>query len=666
MGKKRADKVAKAAVQNTTELKERAQKALKVLVEHKKADPMMDKMARSGTFMDRINALSYGFLNEPHTNIAYLEELVHLMDDGTRHHLHDLMKHLLDVFLEVLPKDRELIRFDERKFEGKITDGALVMALYEDKLKPLYLRYLRNVEKMSYDTIVKRRLDAMRTLFKLLTDKPEQSSVILAIIVSKIGDPEKKVSSEAVHLLARTLGIHHDKAVDVAIAVDKFMQSGLKMTSLKHCLTFMSQMSLTKKMPIADQLVGTYFTVFMTQLKLRELGHYSASAIQESIKLADAKKGRELAKKTKKPRKGKKKPAAAADETRGADDLSYDPAIVALVLKGLARAGPFIADKKKALARFETHANALFELARTSPLATSIACLSFLMEIADPGTPMFQHIVLLTYRLLLSPELHHTAHGTELVGLVAKIVLADKELERSAALVKRMLQVTMIEPSALLCEAVIRLPPILRQRKEIGAMLMATARTVELEVDEEDGLILNVAAHQPEPESAETADSDDDEAKAKRADPSAVTAYDPVCPNPRLSGSNRVALWEAHALTRHYHPSVRAITDELARKGKIGFKGTPSVDFAFIQYLNRFADKKAKARVGVDAPGISHVGVPVKRKAAGLDDVEEFFKTFEQVKTTRESTKVQWNVEDDDEYMEIMEQEMEKIDDEYM
>ncbi len=633
------------------------------------SDKMHSKIQRQGTFADRVMARIHTFMDNPIPNVQLLDELVTMMQDGTRHHQHDLMTQMVEVFEEVLPSDRVLLPFEEREFKPTVTDVELARALYEAELKPVYLRYLKCVEQMTYDTITKRRVDAMRTLQGLMVSKPEQDATILAILVNKIGDTEKKVASEAVHLLARLLGTHTAMCVDVAAAVDGFIHGSITMHSLRYALSFLSQMVLTRKLPIADQLVASYLHVFVTQLKLRELGHYSAAAIQAAQTAQEGKTNGKKGKKGDKAKDDEKdntpiKPVHTPGLT-SSDDLAYDPTVVTTVLKGLARAAPFITDKKAALARFEPHTTELFAMARTSPLPTALSCLTFLLELTTPETPAHQHVCVLLYHLLRSPELRTSSHGQELVRLVGRAAATDKDGERGLALLRRALQAFAVESPALACGVMMTMPHTMRRNKTVRTWVKAGRAAPEEAdgiigtIEGDDGLTLNIQATETAPPTTEDENKGDEKTEKPK-----ITVYDPTHPNPRMAGAAVGMAWELGVMATHYHPSVRAIADDVAAKGKVGYSGNPADDFAFIRFLDRFADKKTKA-APLAGEGMTHVGVPSRRKATDLPAVSQFFTEFNELTShAAKRAAVTWDVEDDDEYEEVMMAEMAKWDDE--
>jgi len=65
-----------------------------------------------------------------------------------------------------------------------------------------------NLRQASLEGIPHLRSEAVNTSYKLLAEKPEGEKDLLKVIVNKIGDPERKVATKAVHLLNSLLSKH--------------------------------------------------------------------------------------------------------------------------------------------------------------------------------------------------------------------------------------------------------------------------------------------------------------------------------------------------------------------------------------------------------------------------------------------------------------------------
>lgn len=120
---------------------------------------------------------------------------------------------LKDLFIHnLLPSDRRLVFFEDRVFtcgKGELTKRNLIYALYETELKLVYREFVQILEECARDPLVFMREVAVKTMTELLIEKPENESALLAMLVNKLGDPERKVSSLASQRLISLIYRHH-------------------------------------------------------------------------------------------------------------------------------------------------------------------------------------------------------------------------------------------------------------------------------------------------------------------------------------------------------------------------------------------------------------------------------------------------------------------------
>src|SRR5690606_8063244 len=110
----------------------------------------------------------------------------------------------------VLPPKRKLKYFSAQHGLGdsRVTDMHVLVWAYEDWLKAFYFDVLKVLEEMSTDQLPYARSNAVSYIAELLKEKPEQEANLLRLLVNKLGDTDKKVSSKVSYLLLQIQVAH--------------------------------------------------------------------------------------------------------------------------------------------------------------------------------------------------------------------------------------------------------------------------------------------------------------------------------------------------------------------------------------------------------------------------------------------------------------------------
>lgn len=184
----------------------------------------------SGTESDKLSALILLSSSSPLHTTTYLNQLLGLTKKKSRDQAVRAIRAIADWIqggstggsASGLP-DRKLKWFAEQqglsqvvnarkqglKKNGKLPgDEHLVMWAFEDWLKKWYFELLQVMEGLLHDPLPFVRAQVTGFTASLLTGKPEQEQNLLRLLVDKLGDSDKTVSSRTSHYILQVLQSH--------------------------------------------------------------------------------------------------------------------------------------------------------------------------------------------------------------------------------------------------------------------------------------------------------------------------------------------------------------------------------------------------------------------------------------------------------------------------
>lgn len=315
----------------------------------------MSTIMSSGTMSDKVSALTLAIQESPAHNIRAFENLMSLGAKRSRGTALAALAALVDLLGPgmILPSDRRLRTFTSQlgligtlqkhntkswstgqALPGKITKAHLILWYFEDWLKDAYFKMIQSLEVWCDDEVEYARTKAVDQVFALLRDKPEQESNLLRLLVNKLGDRDRKISSRASYLLLQLLTTHPrmKQVVVRSIEQDVIFRPGQNSRAKYYAVNTLNQTILSTKEPeLADSLLKVYFGMFLSLLKNGELGHLDTA-------LEGSKPEKKKGKNKRRPRpstEAEEKTKTGAGETEAAEKL------VSAILTGVNRAVPF-------------------------------------------------------------------------------------------------------------------------------------------------------------------------------------------------------------------------------------------------------------------------------------------------------------------------------------
>ncbi|KAF5122111.1 Ribosome biogenesis protein NOC1 [Metarhizium anisopliae] len=537
----------------------------------------------SGTLTDKVSALTLAVQESPVHNIRAFDALMNLASKKSRGQAIGAIGALVDLLGPgtLLPADRRLRPFHgqpgllgtlqkdsikswipSQPLPGKITEEHLISWLYEDWLKETYFKIIQLLETWCSDEIEYSRMKAVDFVYGLLKEKPEQESNLLTLLVNKLGDRDRKISSRASHLLLQ-LQVSHPgmKPIIIRTIEQDILLHPSQDHRSKYCaINTLNQTILSNKEPaVAETLLRIYFDLFVTMLKSGSLGMPLQNGTEGGKRY-----GKETGKHNNKPNdkpegnppQKSKTANPLAPETEAADKL------VSALLTGVNRAAPFIGTNDDMFANLmtsmEKHLDTLFRIAHSANFNTGIQALLLIQHLSAARNLATDRFYRTLYESLLDPRLVTSSKQALYLNLLLRALKSDVDVRRVKAFAKRMLQISSLHQ-----------PPFVCGLLYVIAHLRQTFPDLSTLVEEPEASIF------------------DDEASAE------LPGYDGHKRDPKHSNAQRSCLWEMIPFQTHFHPSVSVFAAALLDKTKKVQK--PDMEsHTLIRFLDKFVYRNPK------------------------------------------------------------------------
>ncbi|KPM39980.1 Ribosome biogenesis protein MAK21 [Neonectria ditissima] len=523
----------------------------------------------SGTLTDKVSALTLAVQESPVHNIRAFDALMNLASKKSRGQALGAIGALVDLLGPgtLLPSDRRLRTFHtqpgligtlqsnpattwtaDKPLPGKITAAHLIAWLYEDWLKETYFRIIQLLEGWCSDEIEYSRSRALDFVYGLLKEKPEQESNLLRLLVHKLGDRDRKISSRASYLLLQLQNSHPGMKPIIVRMIEQeiLLHPSQDHRSKYYAINTLNQTILSNRDPaVAEALMRIYFELFSIILKTGKLG-ISVPTTELATTPEDVNGFNKV---RRRPRGGKTSALTTTEpDTEAADKL------VSAILTGVNRAAPFMTGND---AIMETHLDTLFKIAHSANFNTGIQSLLLIQQISSSKSIANDRFYRTLYESLLDPRLVTSSKQSLYLNLLLRSLKNDVDTRRVKAFAKRMLQISGLHQPPFVC-----------------GLLYVVSHLRETFPD------MRTLLEEPE----ESVFDDEDERPM----------YDGRKRDPEHSNANRSCLWEMLPLQGHYHPSVTVFAASLLVPSEKAKK--PDMDsHSLIRFLDKFVYRNPKA-----------------------------------------------------------------------
>ncbi|KAL8767024.1 MAG: hypothetical protein Q9194_006112, partial [Teloschistes cf. exilis] len=577
----------------------------------------------AGTLSDKISALTLSIQESPLHNMKTLEMLVGLARKRSRAQAVEVLGALKDLFGlgSVLPSDRKLRKLKDQPdllpvFSDKmkwmpndplpkpLTEGHLILWAFEDWLKDIYFEILKILETWCSDEIAFARGKAVDYVCQLLREKPEQEANLLRLLVNKLGDSDKKISSKTSYHILQLENAHPLMKLTIISAIenDLLFRPGQTLHAQYYAAITLNQTVLSsKEEDVVKKLLDIYFSLFAKLLAKPE-AKPEADIIKINQK-GDIQGGGGPAGKA-----ARKKAASKEKATAVEDDLREK--MLSAVLTGVNRAVPYTNTSDES---FEMHLDTLFRITHSSNFNTSVQALMLIQQLNTTHQGSMDRYYRTLYESLLDPRLLTSSKQALYLNLLFKSLRSDLNINRVKAFAKRLLQVVSMHQPSFACGALY----MLRELESTFAGLSTFVDDPEVNDSDEEEAFQDVA--EPGDDGIQSTNTTAPTATSPRTDQNASShpRYDSRKREPLHSNAAASSLWELLPFLKHYHPSVSLFAARLLTHDAMPPKPDLS-SHTLIHFLDRFVYRNPKSTTAARGASIMQ---PISSFAGRSDGV---------------------------------------------
>ncbi|KAF4040341.1 CBF/Mak21 family [Phytophthora infestans] len=631
-------------------------------------DKYLSTMMKSGTLADRVAALTLTSQASPLHSLVRIGQLITMASKKARRESLMAVDSLKDLFLNnLLPDEAKLRFFHQHPLHAAQNSPAhLVLYFFEHCLKTAYAQLTGVLAAGMDDAVDSHKRACLRAANALLKAKPEQEAVLLAMLVNKLGDPDRKIAAYLHRMLQDLLREHPAMKRVVVDEVERLLTRPKVSDRAKYnAVLFLNQIYLEGDgvdTDLAGHLISVYFGLFS-----KEVHRHDEKTKSEK----DAKDG-------KKHKKNKKKNSTPAS------DEAMDRKLLSALLVGVNRAFPYA---NATSANFTEEIDSLFQVVHRAHHSTSVQALMLLFQVMNSTNSVSDRFYTALYGKLIDPKVRETSKHTLFLNLIFRAVKADVSPARAGAFTKRLLQLASVMPPAFACAVLFLLSELLKVKPQLRTLLdqPESGSTVAGDEHFEDVKTEEIKLEKEESDDEEDTTEDagvstlddgltDEERSAKvlarmfgtpdkeTKNEAAVVSFDDVPDtkeeggydaskrNPLFAGAETSCAWELQMLARHYHPSVQSFTRQLLdnKDSGIQYAGDPLVDFTMHAFFEKFVNKKPRHKVAETsgnngAKAKNWTFAPINTEAvlqeneANVDASDQFFYKFFKERASRDA-----------------------------
>uniref|UniRef100_A0A183TMY6 CBF domain-containing protein n=1 Tax=Schistocephalus solidus TaxID=70667 RepID=A0A183TMY6_SCHSO len=605
-------------------------------VEDRLTREWLSTVLKRGTGRDRVIALAYLVKAKPRRCLRHLESLLAMISPAKKQICLKAIDVLTDLFDgALLPSTRSLISFEKRPFEtlknfstlpsedlsvkaaagnrslsANSREFVLSLWYFENQLKQIYSRFISALE------------------------------VIMGILVNKLGDRSKNVTSGVIHKL-RGLSRLHFYSVNCSLVSQH--------PNLKSLLV--EQLRILLFRPNLVQRAKYYAIVLLSCVPLSKQAAVNSDSQPDGSSSSTA----SLAAILFKIYIGFFKAAVEADE--------LPERLTTALLTGISRVAPYLSGE--IMSSNVADIDSVFRLVHlTSNFTISLQALNFLFHFTTHQPQLRDRYYQSLYRKLADQSVRWTSRGPSLLHLIYQSMLVDDDSERLSAFVQRLLVVCLTHPDAGFISAALILLEKLRSsgrfsipiicltqhplqtmvfthehylqtHTSIDSYIFALIKIDEnqkmkpllpIDVgvvkkvdnqasDSDEELFVDVSASENDEEGGEAQSKTTELPKkaitaswehrqlnscgrnrhSSASGKNATVGYDSSVRDPRFARALHQPCWQLLLASRHAHPTVSLFANNLLVGQLFKYTGNPFDDLSVLQFIERFAYKKPKS-----------------------------------------------------------------------
>lgn len=246
----------------------------------------LNNVIQSGTWSDRVAALTLRIQESPFHNLRALDILIEMASKKDPRVALMAIEALRDLLVNNILPDRPLLNLSQQPLlHSKMTMKNGLLMWYEAALKSRVVKIIQCIESCLQSNVSHFRLQALETAQDLISKKPEQESKLLEMIVNKTGDTEGKVNSKAFEMLNRLLHTHPAMKLVLIKEVRNFIyRPNTKLITIFRAINFLTNLKhRPNESDSVLQLAECYLSLFEKALNAKEEGSRLLASLLSGI-----------------------------------------------------------------------------------------------------------------------------------------------------------------------------------------------------------------------------------------------------------------------------------------------------------------------------------------------------------------------------------------------
>lgn len=378
-------------------------------------------MLKKGTMADQMAAMSVLAQDQPILHRDQIAKMIAIGRKRARRIAMQAVSALSQILMSnLLPGSRRLLRLRHPLTLAKLSklseadfERGLLWASFEDWLKCRTAELLSELRELMADPIEHIRVQAVKTGAEMLSSRPEGETVLLQLLVNKLGDPVGRVSNAASKALHDFLYVNPRMPGQVLAEVQQMVfknQHNARCTY--NAISFLTQMRLSSaSQSVAESMVKLYLAVFQRQ-----------------------------------------------HDTAAHQNIDVPAKLLSMILTGINRALPYCGDGIE----LSAYVNSVFKIVHGSNWSASVQALGLLLQIVvlrnNPEGDYIDRYYRALYGMLVDPNVIARAcdSGNTKLPLFLNIVFRSLKnriagVERLAAFFKRLLELCLLQKTPFVC-----------------------------------------------------------------------------------------------------------------------------------------------------------------------------------------------------------------------
>ncbi|ORY08287.1 CBF-domain-containing protein [Basidiobolus meristosporus CBS 931.73] len=563
----------------------------------------LSTVINTGTLNDKVSALTLLVGESPIHSHKTLTSLLAMAKKKNRREALMTVASLKDLMLNNLLPDRKLKHFQDQPIgHPKVTPAHLIVWYFEDFLKQYYFEIIQLIEVLSQDPVGNVKTNMAVYISELLSEKPEQEQNLLKLLINKLGDTDRKLSSKVSFLVLQLLVKHPNMKFIVAREIEGLLfRTNIHRRAQYSGIITLNQMILTSADVVAaNKLIDIYFTFFK-----KLLSDQKPTKGEKTPQVAAKKKA-----------KGKKKKNESPNDVATED--SEVSKIIAAILTGVNRAFPFARVEDDI---FDANLDTLFKITHTSTFNVVVQALSLIYQVSSSKQAVSDRFYRALYDSLLDPRLANSSKQAMYLNLIFKSLKADVSLPRVMGFVKRIVQICGHHQPPFICGALFLVSELIQSNQGIRALIF------QPENDDDEEHFEDVKDSDDEEEHFEDVKEGEDGDVASKAEQTPRVSYDGRKRDPRFTSAEKSCLWELVPFADHFHPTVAMFANQLLKGDRIHTQ--PQLHLhTIMHFLDRFVYRNPKKKSSTLRGASIHqpmdyntTGGVVWKRGAGISDV---------------------------------------------